>query len=93
MNNETFASVWDAIEDTPLDATNMKLRSALMMELERHIRTQGWTQTEAARRLGVTQPRICDLLHGKINLFALDSLVNMLVAAGLRVEMHVMQAA
>ena len=91
MSNETFTSVWDAIEATP--AENMKLRSTLMMALEQHIRTKGWTQAEAARRLGVTQPRVSDLLRGKINLFALDTLVNMLVAAGLHVEVRVLDAA
>jgi predicted XRE-type DNA-binding protein len=93
MSDETFASVWDAIEDTPAEAENMKLRSALMMALEQHIRTKGWTQAEAARRLGVTQPRVSDLLRGKINLFALDTLVNMVSAAGLRVEVRVLEAA
>jgi predicted XRE-type DNA-binding protein len=93
MSNETFASVWDAIEDTSAEAENMKLRSALMMALEKHIRGQGWTQAEAARRLGVTQPRVSDLLRGKINLFGLDTLVNMVVAAGLHVEMRVLEAA
>jgi predicted XRE-type DNA-binding protein len=91
MNDETFASVWDAIEDTPAEAENMKLRSALMMALEKHIRTRGWTQAEAARRLGVTQPRISDLLRGKINLFGLDTLVNMATAAGLHVEIRVLE--
>ena len=93
MNNEAFASVWDAIEDTAAEAENMKLRSALMMALEQHIRAKGWTQTETARRLGVTQPRVSDLLRGKINLFALDTLVNMVAAAGLHVEMRVLEAA
>ncbi|CDX40726.1 Xre family transcriptional regulator [Mesorhizobium plurifarium] len=93
MSNETFASVWDAIEDTPAEAENMKLRSTLMMALERHIRAKGWTQAEAARRLGVTQPRVSDLLRGKINLFALDTLVNMAIAAGLHVEMRISEAA
>lgn len=93
MSNETFASVWDAIEDTPAEAENMKLRSALMMALEQHIRAKGWTQAEAARHLGVTQPRVSDLLRGKINLFALDTLVNMLVAVGLHVEVSVREAA
>jgi predicted XRE-type DNA-binding protein len=93
MSNETFASVWDAIEDTPAEAENMKLRSSLMRALTAHIRSQGWTQAEAARRLGVTQPRVSDLVRGKINLFALDTLVNMLAAAGLHVEIHVAEAA
>jgi predicted XRE-type DNA-binding protein len=93
MSNEQFASVWDAIEDTPAEAENMKLRSALMMALEQHVKAQGWTQVEAARRLGVTQPRMSDLMRGKINLFGLDTLVNMLTAAGLHVELRVAKAA
>jgi predicted XRE-type DNA-binding protein len=93
MSNERFSSVWDAIEDTPPEAENMKLRSALMMALEEHIRSQGWTQAEAARRLSVTQPRVSDLLRGKIHLFGLDTLVNMVVAVGLHVEMRVAKAA
>ena len=93
MSNDGFASVWDAIEDTPAEAENMKLRSALMMALEQHIRGHGWTQAEAARRLSVTQPRVSDLLRGKIHLFGLDTLVNMVVAAGMRVEMQIASAA
>lgn len=93
MSDETFVSVWDAIEDTPAEAENMKLRSALMIALKEHIRHQGWTQVEAARRLGVTQPRMSDLMRGKINLFGLDALVNMVVAAGLHIEMRVEKAA
>lgn len=81
-----------ADEDTAAQAENMKLRSVLMMALEQHIRAKVWTQTEAARRLGVTQPRISDLLRGKINLFALDTLVNTVAAAGLHVEMRVLEA-
>ena len=93
MSNDSFASVWDAIEDAPAEAENMKLRSALMTALEQHIRAQGWTQAEAARRLSVTQPRVSDLLRGKIGLFGLDTLVNMVVAAGMRVEMQIASAA
>lgn len=52
MSEETFSSVWKAIEDTPAKAENMKLRSELMMALEEHIRRQGWTQVEAAQQLG-----------------------------------------
>lgn len=93
MSDETFESVRDAIEDTPAEAENMKLRSALMMALEDHIKRKGWTQVEAARRLGVTQPRVSDLMRGKITLFGLDALVNMVVAAGLHVEMRIAEAA
>lgn len=89
MSGDTFESVWDAIENTAAEAGSMKLRAKLMMALEEHIKRQGWSQAEAARRFGVTQPRISDLVRGKINLFGLDTLVNMAVAAGLHVEMQI----
>ena len=88
MSNERFASVCDAIADTPQEAENMKLRSALMMEIARRIGQGGLTQVQAARLFGVTQPRISDLVRGKINLFALDALVNMATAAGFQVKMR-----
>jgi predicted XRE-type DNA-binding protein len=93
MSNETFASVWDAIEDTPEQATNMKLRSSLMMALQEYVTREGLSQSQAAKIFGITQPRVSDLMRGKIGLFALDTLVNMLTAAGLQVEMHVGKAA
>jgi predicted XRE-type DNA-binding protein len=93
MSNERFVSVWDAIEDTPAEAANMKLRSALMMALKEHIARTGLSQSQAAELFGVTQPRVSDLMRGKINLFGLDSLVNMASAAGLQVEMRVLEAA
>ncbi|GAN81141.1 helix-turn-helix domain-containing protein [Acidocella aminolytica] len=93
MSNERFTSVWDAIEDTPAEAENMKLRSALIMALKERITREGLSQSQAAKLFGVTQPRISDLLRGKINLFGLDTLVNMAVAAGLHVELRVMEAA
>lgn len=93
MSNERFASVWDAIEDTPAEAENMKLRSVLMMALKNHLARTGMSQTEAAKLFGVTQPRVSDLMRGKINLFALDALVNIATAAGLQIEMHVREAA
>jgi predicted XRE-type DNA-binding protein len=93
MSNQEFASVWDAIEDTPEAAENMKLRSALMMALKDHIVRAGLTQAQAAKRFGVTQPRVSDLVRGKVDLFAIDTLVNMAIAAGLHVEMRILEAA
>ena len=92
MSDRRFASVWDAIEDTPQEAENMKLRSVLMMALKDHVARTGMSQAQAARLFGVTQPRVSDLMRGKIDLFALDALVNMAAAAGLRVEMRVLEA-
>ena len=86
MSRKRFASVWDAVEDSPAQAENMKLRSALMMALKDHIAREGLTQSQAATLFGVTQPRISDLMRGKIELFGIDTLVSMLAAVGLQVE-------
>lgn len=61
--------------------------------LIRHIKREGWTQAQAAKVLGVTQPRISNLIHGKIDAFALDMLVKMATAAGLRVTLRIKKAA
>jgi predicted XRE-type DNA-binding protein len=89
MSNKQFTSVWDAIEDTPEQAENMKLRSNLMIALKQYIASAGLSQAQVAKRFCVTQPRVSDLMCGKINLFSLDALVNMVVAAGMCVEMRV----
>jgi predicted XRE-type DNA-binding protein len=93
MSKKRFANVWDTIEDTSAQAENMKLRSALIIALKDHIARTGLSQSRAAKLLGVTQPRISDLMRGKIELFGLDTLVNMIGAAGLHVEMRVSDAA
>lgn len=90
---QRFASVWDAIEDTPEEAENMKVRSTLMIALKNHLTRTGMNQAEAAKLFGVTQPRVSDLMRGKINLFGLDALVNMAAAAGLHIEIRVLEAA
>jgi predicted XRE-type DNA-binding protein len=79
--NERFASVWDAIENTPEEAENLKLRSALMMVIERYVHDMKLTQAEAAKVFGVTEQRISDLVRGKVNQFSLDILVTMAGAA------------
>ena len=84
MNKEArFVSVWDAIEDMPQQAASMRARSELMMELENIIKRSDMTQVQAAALFGVTQPRVSDLMRGKINLFSLDCLMDMATAAGL----------
>ena len=82
MANERFESVWDAIEDTPEEALNMRLRSELMIQITRRVKEWDVTQKEAAQRLGITQPRLNDLLNGRINKFGLDALVNLTGPAG-----------
>ena len=87
--NQRFDSVWDALESTPEAAQNMTLRCDLMIALEEHIKRNKMSQTQAAVLFGVTQPRVSDLMRGKIDLFSLDSLINMAVAAGMKVELRI----
>jgi len=93
MNSETFENVWDAVEPAAEQAEHLRLRAALMRAVRQRIVDEGWTQIEAAGLLGVTQPRISDLMRGKLSLFSLDSLVGLAVAAGLRVHLTVDRAA
>ncbi|MFC4963429.1 helix-turn-helix domain-containing protein [Alcaligenes sp. GCM10023179] len=91
MSNQRCTSVWDAIDDPPEEAENMKLRSALLSTLKDPITRTGMSQAQAVKLFGVTQLRISDLMRGKINLFGLDLLVNMAAAAGFHIEMRVLE--
>lgn len=73
----------------PEEAANLQLRARLAMEIERYIEAEGLTQTEAAERLGVTQPRVSDLVRGKLGRFTVDALVNMLARVGRRVDVRI----
>lgn len=86
--SETFGSVWDAIADTPEEAANLRTRAELMMKIAEIISEKGWTQVEAAAHCGVTQPRINDLLRGRVSRFSLDALVNIATALGRRVHVE-----
>lgn len=83
MSEKRFNSVWDAIEDTPQQAASMRVRSELMMALQKWLKSEGLTQATAAGLFGVTQPRVSDLMRGRINLFSLDTLIDMAATAGL----------
>ncbi len=89
----TFANVWDALEDSPEDAAIMTMRSNVMIAIKDKVRSWNTTQARAARRLGITQPRLNDLLHGKINKFSLDTLTTLASRAGLKVKIDVRSAA
>ena len=93
MKTQTFANVWDALEDSPEDAANMTLRSDVMFLLNETVRSWNLPQAQAARRLGITQPRLNDLLRGKINKFSLDTLLTLAMRAGLKVKVEVRSAA
>jgi predicted XRE-type DNA-binding protein len=93
MERQTFASVWDALEDSAGEAANMRARSELMIALRTKIESWNVSQTEAARRLGVTQPRLNDLMRGRLDKFSLDALVNLAQPAGLSVRLEIGDAA
>ena len=86
---ESYASVWDAIADTPEQAANLRARAELMQQIAAFVKRQDWTQAEAANRCGVTQPRINDLLRGRVSRFSLDALVNISTALGCRVRIDI----
>jgi predicted XRE-type DNA-binding protein len=87
MKRQRFEDVFDAICETPEEAESLKLRADLMRQLAGRI--AGMSQQEAVSLLGVTQPRVSELMCGKIGFFGLDKLVNMAAKAGLVVTLTV----
>ena len=81
-------SVFYDLAETPEEAANLTARGVLMIAIEQRIAEEGWTQAEAGAHLHVTQPRVSDLLNGKITKFSLDALVNMLPPVGLTFEVR-----
>jgi len=77
-NSQRFKSVWDALEDSPEQAENMKLRAELMTQIRQYVESLNMTQQAAAKSLALTQPRLNELLHGRLDRFSLDKLVNVL---------------
>jgi predicted XRE-type DNA-binding protein len=93
MKEQRFKSVWDAIEDTPAEAANMKARADVMIAISDVVDKWKGTQAEAARKLGITQPRLNDLVRGRIDKFSLDALMNLAARAGLSVRVKVVRKA
>jgi predicted XRE-type DNA-binding protein len=90
---KTFKNVWDAIEESPIEAASMKARAQLMRALQRTISGWDMSQKAAAERLGLTQPRLNDLLRGKIDKFSLDTLFDLTGRVGLKVSLALRKAA
>lgn len=93
MDVQTYDNVFDALADTPAQAANLKARSELLSALKARVRAWDLSQELAAARLGITRPRLNDLLQGKIAKFSLDALVNLATASGLTVHIEVAEAA
>jgi predicted XRE-type DNA-binding protein len=92
MEDRIHPSSGNVFEDlgfSPEEAANLRIRSDLMINICQIIEADGLTQQQAARLFGVTQPRISDLVRGRIELFSIDGLVNMLASAGHRVDITV----
>lgn len=88
QKGKVFANVWDAIAERPEEAANLELRFELMERISAIVRQNGWSQIEAAKRCGVSQPRINDLLRGRIARFSLDALVNIAGMLGRKVKIR-----
>lgn len=93
VQRQKFANVWDALENTPAEAANMTMRSDLLIALRQRIATWKVTQAKAARRLQITQPRLNDLLRGRIDKFSLDTLINLADRADIHVRLRIEKAA
>lgn len=86
-NPVTKGSVFDDLGFDPVEAENLKIRAALMLAVEQEIKNRKLTQSKAAALLNVTQPRISDLIRGKIQLFTIDALVSMLTKLNVHVSL------
>ena len=89
MDHQEYANVWDALTDTPEESANMTMRSNLLIALQQKVKSWEMTQAEAARRLGVTQPQLSELLRSKIDKFSLDMLINLAIHAGISVRLDI----
>ena len=85
----TFNSVWDALEDDPIRAQNLRLRSKLLIQITQKLDSLNLSQVKIAEKLEITQPRVCALKQGKITKFRLDSLVDIAHRLGLSVSLKI----
>lgn len=89
MNEDSYSSVFDALADTPAEAANMTARADLLLVIREKVKDWNVTQDAAAARLGLTRPRLSDLMRGKIDKFSLDALINIATAAGFKLHIQI----
>ena len=89
MTKKRFASVWEAIEDSASEAASMRLRVEVAHQIIERMQARKLTQAKAAELIGVTQPRISDLMRGRLNLFSLDAPIDMADRVGLQTRVVV----
>ena len=92
VRTSRYESVWDALADTPEQAANLRARCELMRQIAAVVERNKWTQAKAASHCGITQPRMNDLLRGRVSRFSLDALVNIATAIGRRVQVKLQLA-
>jgi predicted XRE-type DNA-binding protein len=89
MKIEVFDSIWDAIEDDPIAARALERRANLMILIRQKIEKGKWSQPEVAKMLGVTRPRVSDLMRGQLSKFSLDTLLTFVERMGDEVHIEV----
>lgn len=89
MKAETFNSVWDALEDDPIEARAKERRANLLLLIQQKIEKGKWSQPEVAKMLGISQPRVSDLVRGKLSKFSLEMLMGFLERMGEEVSIEV----
>jgi predicted XRE-type DNA-binding protein len=89
MKIEFYKDVWDALEDDPVERERLKMRSRLMTALQARIKSWGLTQTESAKRLNITPPRLNELLKDRFTTFSLGALFDLATRAGLKVKLTI----
>ena len=82
-------NIFEDLGFEPEEAANLKIRADLILDLQKYIKKQEWTQQEAAEFFNETQPRISNLMNGDIERFSIDKLVQMIVKAGMQIKVNV----
>lgn len=93
MTDDTFDSVFDALTAGPMEAANLTARADLLLNIRERVRSWNLGQAEAAGRLGLTRPRLNDLMRGKVDKFSLDALINIASTAGFKPRIQLDAAA
>ncbi|HLB57024.1 MAG TPA: helix-turn-helix transcriptional regulator [Coxiellaceae bacterium] len=94
MNKKkSYKNVWDAIADSSIEAANLQAKCELMRQIVKIIESKKWTQAQAATHCDISQPRVNDLLRGRMSKFSLDALVNIAASLGQRVHIELEDAA
>ena len=82
-------NVWESSAKTPEEAKLLELKAQMMIVIKELIGSNGWNQSEAAKNLHITQPRVSNLINGQVSKFSLDTLYELLVLCGYNFELNI----